>query len=190
MPTQQRPSRTLTELLADQFHLIRQLTFQKLVLASQFLFARPIGPLFIYLFRQIYIIINPVITPIWIILFLISNEGYVIPSTSNLQVYYYLFNSDRLYILLLLTLKSIIDFKPLIILISTIQFPKLQSRLSKTVSRQRLQITTMNAQKLQVLRNAEQTNIFAGVNEEAVYFYSGGPSKCFFELGRRMKFII
>ncbi|CAL6074260.1 Hypothetical_protein [Hexamita inflata] len=40
MPTQQRPSRTLTELLADQFHLIRQLTFKKLVLASQFLFAR------------------------------------------------------------------------------------------------------------------------------------------------------
>ncbi|CAL6070842.1 Hypothetical_protein [Hexamita inflata] len=40
MPTQQRPSRALTELLADQFHLIRQLTFQKLVLASQFRFAR------------------------------------------------------------------------------------------------------------------------------------------------------
>ncbi|CAL6106679.1 Hypothetical_protein [Hexamita inflata] len=40
MPTQQRPNRALTELLADQFHLIRQLTFQKLVLASQFLFAR------------------------------------------------------------------------------------------------------------------------------------------------------
>ncbi|CAL6008746.1 Hypothetical_protein [Hexamita inflata] len=39
MPTQQRPSRALTESLADQFHLIRQLTFQKLVLA-QFLFAR------------------------------------------------------------------------------------------------------------------------------------------------------
>ncbi|CAL6074256.1 Hypothetical_protein [Hexamita inflata] len=30
----------------------------------------------------------------------------------------------------------------------------------------------MNAQKLQVLRNAEQTSIFAGVNEEAVYFYA------------------
>ncbi|CAL5988214.1 Hypothetical_protein [Hexamita inflata] len=40
MPTQQRPSRALTESLADQFQLIRQLTFQKLVLASQFLFAR------------------------------------------------------------------------------------------------------------------------------------------------------
>ncbi|CAL6040974.1 Hypothetical_protein [Hexamita inflata] len=40
MPTQQRPNRALTELLANQFHLIRQLTFQKLVLASQFLFAR------------------------------------------------------------------------------------------------------------------------------------------------------
>ncbi|CAL6036200.1 Hypothetical_protein [Hexamita inflata] len=40
MPTQQRPNRALTESLADQFHLIRQLTFQKLVLASQFLFAR------------------------------------------------------------------------------------------------------------------------------------------------------
>ncbi|CAL6062239.1 Hypothetical_protein [Hexamita inflata] len=39
MSTQQRPSRALTESLADQFHLIRQLTFQKLVLA-QFLFAR------------------------------------------------------------------------------------------------------------------------------------------------------
>ncbi|CAL6002202.1 Hypothetical_protein [Hexamita inflata] len=39
MPTQQRPNRALTESLADQFHLIRQLTFQKLVLA-QFLFAR------------------------------------------------------------------------------------------------------------------------------------------------------
>ncbi|CAL6037364.1 Hypothetical_protein [Hexamita inflata] len=31
MPTQQRPSRALTESLADQFHLIRQLTFKKLV---------------------------------------------------------------------------------------------------------------------------------------------------------------
>ncbi|CAL6085614.1 Hypothetical_protein [Hexamita inflata] len=41
MPTQQRPNRALTESLADQFHLIRQLTFQKLVLASiSFLFAR------------------------------------------------------------------------------------------------------------------------------------------------------
>ncbi|CAL6090979.1 Hypothetical_protein [Hexamita inflata] len=40
MPTQQRPNRALTESLADQFHRIRQLTFQKLVLASQFLFAR------------------------------------------------------------------------------------------------------------------------------------------------------
>ncbi|CAL6045762.1 Hypothetical_protein [Hexamita inflata] len=40
MPTQQRPNRALTELLADQFQLIRQLDFQKLVLASQFLFAR------------------------------------------------------------------------------------------------------------------------------------------------------
>ncbi|CAL6067498.1 Hypothetical_protein [Hexamita inflata] len=40
MPTQQRPSRALTESLADQFHLIRQLTFKKLFLASQFLFAR------------------------------------------------------------------------------------------------------------------------------------------------------
>ncbi|CAL6055646.1 Hypothetical_protein [Hexamita inflata] len=40
MPTQQRPNRALTELLANQFYLIRQLTFQKLVLASQFLFAR------------------------------------------------------------------------------------------------------------------------------------------------------
>ncbi|CAL5981173.1 Hypothetical_protein [Hexamita inflata] len=39
MSTQQRPSRALTESLADQFHLIRQLTFKKLVLA-QFLFAR------------------------------------------------------------------------------------------------------------------------------------------------------
>ncbi|CAL6043679.1 Hypothetical_protein [Hexamita inflata] len=39
MPTQQRPSRALTESLADQFQLIRQLTFKKLVLA-QFLFAR------------------------------------------------------------------------------------------------------------------------------------------------------
>ncbi|CAL6024671.1 Hypothetical_protein [Hexamita inflata] len=34
MPTQQRPNRALTELLADQFHLIRQLTIKKLVLAS------------------------------------------------------------------------------------------------------------------------------------------------------------
>ncbi|CAL6038580.1 Hypothetical_protein [Hexamita inflata] len=40
MPTQQRPNRALTESLADQFHLIRQLTFKKLVLASQFHFAR------------------------------------------------------------------------------------------------------------------------------------------------------
>ncbi|CAL5981361.1 Hypothetical_protein [Hexamita inflata] len=40
MPTQQRLSRALTESLADQFHLIRQLNFQKLVLAFQFLFAR------------------------------------------------------------------------------------------------------------------------------------------------------
>ncbi|CAL6063177.1 Hypothetical_protein [Hexamita inflata] len=41
MPTQQRPNRVLTESLADQFHLILcQLTFKKLVLASQFLFAR------------------------------------------------------------------------------------------------------------------------------------------------------
>ncbi|CAL6045808.1 Hypothetical_protein [Hexamita inflata] len=40
MPTQQRPNRALTESLADQFYLIRQLNFQKLVLASQFLFAR------------------------------------------------------------------------------------------------------------------------------------------------------
>ncbi|CAL6074114.1 Hypothetical_protein [Hexamita inflata] len=39
MPTQQRPNRALTESLADQFHLIRQHNFQKLVLASQFLFA-------------------------------------------------------------------------------------------------------------------------------------------------------
>ncbi|CAL6041626.1 Hypothetical_protein [Hexamita inflata] len=39
MPTQQRPSRALTESL-DQFHLIRQLTFQKLFLDSHFLFAR------------------------------------------------------------------------------------------------------------------------------------------------------
>ncbi|CAL5986918.1 Hypothetical_protein [Hexamita inflata] len=39
MPTQQRPNMALTESLAEQFHLIRQLTFQKLVLA-QFLFAR------------------------------------------------------------------------------------------------------------------------------------------------------
>ncbi|CAL5978900.1 Hypothetical_protein [Hexamita inflata] len=40
MSTQQRPNRALTESLADQFHLIRQLTLQKLFLASQFLFAR------------------------------------------------------------------------------------------------------------------------------------------------------
>ncbi|CAL6022738.1 Hypothetical_protein [Hexamita inflata] len=40
MPTQQRPNRALTESLADQLHLIRQLDFQKLVLASQFRFAR------------------------------------------------------------------------------------------------------------------------------------------------------
>ncbi|CAL6008622.1 Hypothetical_protein [Hexamita inflata] len=40
MPTQQRPNRALTESSADQFYLIRQLNFQKLVLASQFLFAR------------------------------------------------------------------------------------------------------------------------------------------------------
>ncbi|CAL5989356.1 Hypothetical_protein [Hexamita inflata] len=40
MPTQQRPNRALTELLADQFQLSRQLTIKKLVLASQFLFAR------------------------------------------------------------------------------------------------------------------------------------------------------
>ncbi|CAL5985316.1 Hypothetical_protein [Hexamita inflata] len=40
MPTQQRPNRVLTESSADQFYLIRQLNFQKLVLASQFLFAR------------------------------------------------------------------------------------------------------------------------------------------------------
>ncbi|CAL5997967.1 Hypothetical_protein [Hexamita inflata] len=38
--TPQRPNRALTESLADQFQLIRQLTFKKLVLASQFLFAR------------------------------------------------------------------------------------------------------------------------------------------------------
>ncbi|CAL6083068.1 Hypothetical_protein [Hexamita inflata] len=37
MPTQQRPHRVLTESSADQFYLIRQLTFQKLVLESQFL---------------------------------------------------------------------------------------------------------------------------------------------------------
>ncbi|CAL6034949.1 Hypothetical_protein [Hexamita inflata] len=36
MPTQQRPSRALTESLADQFHMIRQLNFKKLVLASRF----------------------------------------------------------------------------------------------------------------------------------------------------------
>ncbi|CAL6005916.1 Hypothetical_protein [Hexamita inflata] len=40
MPTQQRPNRVLTESSADQFYLIRQLNLQKLVLASQFLFAR------------------------------------------------------------------------------------------------------------------------------------------------------
>ncbi|CAL6019299.1 Hypothetical_protein [Hexamita inflata] len=40
MPTQQRPNRALTESSADQFYLIRQLHFQKLVLASQFLLAR------------------------------------------------------------------------------------------------------------------------------------------------------
>ncbi|CAL6094068.1 Hypothetical_protein [Hexamita inflata] len=40
MPTQQRPNRALTESSADQFYRIRQLNFQKLVLASQFLFAR------------------------------------------------------------------------------------------------------------------------------------------------------
>ncbi|CAL6096959.1 Hypothetical_protein [Hexamita inflata] len=40
MPTQQRPNRVLTESSANQFYLIRQLNFQKLVLASQFLFAR------------------------------------------------------------------------------------------------------------------------------------------------------
>ncbi|CAL6046547.1 Hypothetical_protein [Hexamita inflata] len=40
MPTQQRPNRVLTESSADQFDLIRQLNFQKLVLAYQFLFAR------------------------------------------------------------------------------------------------------------------------------------------------------
>ncbi|CAL5998860.1 Hypothetical_protein [Hexamita inflata] len=40
MPTQQRPNRALTESSADQFYLIRQLNFQKLVLASQFLYAR------------------------------------------------------------------------------------------------------------------------------------------------------
>ncbi|CAL6072241.1 Hypothetical_protein [Hexamita inflata] len=38
MHTQQRPSRALTESLADQFHLIRQL--KKLFFVSQFLFAR------------------------------------------------------------------------------------------------------------------------------------------------------
>ncbi|CAL6029725.1 Hypothetical_protein [Hexamita inflata] len=36
MPTQQGPNRVLTESSADQFYLIRQLNFQKLVLASQF----------------------------------------------------------------------------------------------------------------------------------------------------------
>ncbi|CAL6039373.1 Hypothetical_protein [Hexamita inflata] len=40
MPTQQKPNRALTESSADQFYLIRQLNFQKLVLASQFLLAR------------------------------------------------------------------------------------------------------------------------------------------------------
>ncbi|CAL6068172.1 Hypothetical_protein [Hexamita inflata] len=40
VPTQQRPNRALTESSADQFYLIRQLNLQKLVLASQFLFAR------------------------------------------------------------------------------------------------------------------------------------------------------
>ncbi|CAL6009425.1 Hypothetical_protein [Hexamita inflata] len=40
MPTQQRPRRALTESLADQFYLIPQHYLQKLVLASQFLFAR------------------------------------------------------------------------------------------------------------------------------------------------------
>ncbi|CAL5995617.1 Hypothetical_protein [Hexamita inflata] len=49
MPTQQRPSRALTESLADQFHLIRQLSFQKLFLASQFLFAR----YFLWLAREV-----------------------------------------------------------------------------------------------------------------------------------------
>ncbi|CAL6100521.1 Hypothetical_protein [Hexamita inflata] len=40
VPTQQKPNRALTESSADQFYLIRQLNFQKLDLASQFLFAR------------------------------------------------------------------------------------------------------------------------------------------------------
>ncbi|CAL6066810.1 Hypothetical_protein [Hexamita inflata] len=40
MPTQQGPNRALTESSANQFYLIRQLNFQKLDLASQFLFAR------------------------------------------------------------------------------------------------------------------------------------------------------
>ncbi|CAL6011455.1 Hypothetical_protein [Hexamita inflata] len=52
MPTQQRPSRALTELLADQFYLIRQLTFKKLVLTSQFLFAR-------YFLRFAFVFANP-----------------------------------------------------------------------------------------------------------------------------------
>ncbi|CAL6011040.1 Hypothetical_protein [Hexamita inflata] len=38
LPTQQRPSRALTESSADQFYLILQLNFQKLVLVFQFLF--------------------------------------------------------------------------------------------------------------------------------------------------------
>ncbi|CAL6026698.1 Hypothetical_protein [Hexamita inflata] len=39
-PLSKDPNRVLTESSADQFYLIRQLHFQKLVLASQFLFAR------------------------------------------------------------------------------------------------------------------------------------------------------
>ncbi|CAL6082994.1 Hypothetical_protein [Hexamita inflata] len=45
MPTQQGPNRALTESSANQFYLIRQLNFQKLDLASQFLF------IYIYLYR-------------------------------------------------------------------------------------------------------------------------------------------
>ncbi|CAL5976538.1 Hypothetical_protein [Hexamita inflata] len=49
MPTQQGPNRALTESSADQFYLTRQLNFQKLVLASQFLVAR----YFLWLAREV-----------------------------------------------------------------------------------------------------------------------------------------
>ncbi|CAL6083953.1 Hypothetical_protein [Hexamita inflata] len=65
MPTQQGPNRALTESSADQFYLIRQLNFQKLVLASQFLFAhyvlrlaREVVPLYWHCLVFLYIYIT------------------------------------------------------------------------------------------------------------------------------------